>query len=44
MSSLSEDKGAGHGNTLEKEKRLSEVVKTNRAPNLRKLLPTNFRS
>jgi hypothetical protein len=31
MSSLSEDKGAGHGKTFEKEEKLSEVVETTRA-------------
>jgi len=31
MSSLSEDKGAGHGKTLEKKEKLSEIVETTRA-------------
>ena len=31
MSSLSEDKGAGHGNTLGKEIKIAEVVETTRA-------------
>src|SRR5438874_6551038 len=42
--SLSEDEDTGLGNTLEKESKDCQRLSKRHGPNLRKVLPTNFRS